>query len=60
MRRPATPGRNGPQDRATLEGLVQASVTLPRPLAGPREQAAPPLAPGACLVPPRRTGQEAL
>jgi hypothetical protein len=60
LRRPAAPGHNGPQDLATLEGLAQASVTLPLPLEGPREQAAPPLAPGACLVQPRRTGQDAL
>ena len=60
MRRPATPWRNGPQDLATLEGIAQAAVTLPRPLEGPRGQAATPLAPGAGLVQPRRTGQDAL
>src|SRR5262249_26331211 len=49
-RRPATPGRTGPQDRATLEGLAQASVPRPLPLAGLRGHAAPPRAPDACLV----------
>jgi len=33
MRRPATPGRTGPQDRATLDGLAQASVPRPLPRA---------------------------
>ena len=60
MRRPATPWRNGPQDLATLEGSAQASVTRPLPLEGPRGQTATPLAPGACLVQPRCTGQDAL
>ena len=40
--------------------LAQASVPRPLPLEGPRGQAAPPLAPGACLVQSRRTGQDAL
>jgi len=52
MRRPSTPWRNGPKNLATMEGIAQASVTLPLPLEGPRGQAATPLAPGACLVQP--------
>ena len=41
MRRPATPGRTGPQDRATLDGLAQASVPrpLPRAWSSPTAQA---------------------
>jgi hypothetical protein len=42
-----------------MEGIAQASVMRPLPLEGPRGQTATPLAPGACLVQPRRTGQDA-
>jgi len=52
MRRPSTPWRNGPKDLATMEGIAQASVTLPLPLERPRGQAATPLVPSACLVQP--------